>query len=36
MKLSINKNTLESAIALCNAYADKKDNSAITLSLIHI
>ena len=34
MKLSINKNTLESAIALCNAYADKKDNSAITSHLL--
>ncbi len=34
MKLNINKNTLESAIALCNAYADKKDNSAITSHLL--
>lgn len=34
MKLSINKGILESAIALCNAYADKKDNSAITSHLL--
>lgn len=34
MKLSINKNTLESAIALCNAYADKKDASNITSHLL--
>ena len=29
MKLSINKNTLESAIMLCNAYVEKKDITAI-------
>lgn len=34
MKLSINKNTLESAITLCNAYVDKKDSSAITSHLL--
>lgn len=34
MKLSINKNTLESAVALCNAYVDKKDSSAITSHLL--
>ncbi|KGI55503.1 DNA polymerase III subunit beta [Campylobacter sp. MIT 97-5078] len=34
MKLSINKNTLESAISLCNAYVDKKDSSAITSHLL--
>ncbi|MCW1360818.1 DNA polymerase III subunit beta [Campylobacter sp. US33a] len=34
MKLSINKNTLESAIALCNAYTDKKDSSSITSHLL--
>lgn len=34
MKLSINKNTLESAVALCNAYVDKKDSSAIISHLL--
>ena len=29
MKLSINKNNLESALTLCNAYVEKKDISAI-------
>ena len=33
MKLSINKNTLESAIILCNAYVEKKDFSTITSHL---
>lgn len=33
MKLSINKNTLESAILLCNAYVEKKDSSTITSHL---
>lgn len=34
MKLSINKNTLESAVILCNAYVEKKDSSAITSHLL--
>ena len=34
MKLSINKNTLESAISLCSAYADKKDISSISSHLL--
>lgn len=34
MKLSINKNSLEAAINLCNAYVDKKDSSAITSHLL--
>lgn len=33
MKLSINKNTLESAVILCNAYVEKKDSSTITSHL---
>lgn len=33
MKLVINKNTLESAILLCNAYVEKKDASTITSHL---
>lgn len=34
MKLNINKNTLESAVLLCNAYVDKKDSSTITSHLL--
>ncbi|EDI9897234.1 DNA polymerase III subunit beta, partial [Campylobacter coli] len=34
MKLSINKNTLESAVLLCNAYVEKKDSSTITSHLL--
>lgn len=34
MKIIINKNTLESAIMLCNAYVDKKDSSTITSHLL--
>lgn len=34
MKISINKNTLESAIILCNAYVDKKDSSTINSHLL--
>ncbi|KAA6225063.1 DNA polymerase III subunit beta [Campylobacter sp. LR196d] len=34
MKLSINKNTLEAAITLCNSYVDKKDASIITSHLL--
>lgn len=34
MKLSINKNTLESAVILCNAYVEK-DSSTITSHLFH-
>lgn len=34
MKLSINKNTLESAILLCSAYVEKKDSSTITSHLL--
>lgn len=34
MKVSINKNLLESAILLCNAYVEKKDASAITSHLL--
>lgn len=30
MKLSVNKNALESAMILCNAYVEKKDSSVIT------
>ncbi len=33
MKLIINKNILESAILLCNAYVEKKDSSTITSHL---
>lgn len=34
MKLSINKNTLESAVILCNSYVEKKDTSSITSHLL--
>lgn len=34
MKLNINKNTLESAVLLCNAYVEKKDSSTITSHLL--
>ncbi|TQR58179.1 DNA polymerase III subunit beta [Campylobacter troglodytis] len=34
MKLSINKNTLESALALCASLAEKKDDSAINSHLL--
>lgn len=34
MKLNINKNTLEAAILLCNAYVEKKDSSTITSHLL--
>ncbi|MCX2683635.1 DNA polymerase III subunit beta [Campylobacter sp. MIT 21-1685] len=33
MKVSINKNILESIVLLCNAYVEKKDSSAITSHL---
>ncbi len=31
MKLSINKNTLESAVILCNAYVEKKTQALLLL-----
>ncbi|ELM6779777.1 DNA polymerase III subunit beta [Campylobacter upsaliensis] len=34
MKININKNTLEAAILLCNAYVDKKDLSTVTSHLL--